>query len=133
MIDVVYRLGEQDGDVLVEQFVDRETALAHAPHEAEMAEQPQLMRDEGLLEADCRCQRSDRARPVAESRQKANAAWSRKGAHRLGHCLGGRRIDIGERHPPCAAVAHEASDRCKCMNICSSVAAMKAVAPPHNE
>jgi hypothetical protein len=68
VVDVVYCLGKQNRDVLVVQFVDRQSAIAHAAHKAEVAQEPELVRDERLLEPDAYRQSAYGTGAVAETR-----------------------------------------------------------------
>ena len=117
VVDVVHGLREQHGDVVVVQLVDREPSISDAPDEPEMAQQAKLVRAERLLEPDARGKGTDRTRTVAQARKQAHAARGRERLHRLGHRLGRRGVDIGERDPVAAAVGHRRLTIR--MNICS--------------
>ena len=59
MLDVKNRLVEQVGYVGVVQGVDSLSAAALADNEAEMSQQPKLVRHGRLLHVDCRCELTD--------------------------------------------------------------------------
>ena len=93
--------------MVVVQLVDREPTVTNPPDKPEMTQESQLMRDERLLEPDSNRQCTNRARPVAQTREQPHAARCRERMHRLGNRLGHRAIDVGEGHSAHVAMAHD--------------------------
>ena len=77
MLDVINRLVEQLGDVVVVQAVDDASAGASSRDEPEGAQQPKLMRDSRLRHSHILSKVVDRDRPTAQSRenQQPGSDW----------------------------------------------------------
>jgi hypothetical protein len=112
VVDVVYRLREQNRHVLIVQLVNRKPTLAHAAHQAEVTQEPKLVRDKRLLKAHTDRQSTHRTRPIAETRQEAHATRGSQRLHGLGNSLRGGFINPSQRHPTIGAMTHATPPIC---------------------
>jgi hypothetical protein len=80
-------LGDEGRNVGVEEPVDDLTPAAVADHETEVTEDPQLMRDGGLLHLDLGAEITDRARTIHQPSQNLDPARRRECAHESRYLL----------------------------------------------
>lgn len=83
VLDATHGLIDQLRDVAVVQRVHDPSAVPLADDEPDVLEQPQLMRDRGLLQADRLHQLGHRVRTFAELGQDQDAAGRRESLHRV--------------------------------------------------
>jgi hypothetical protein len=93
MLDMPDRLVDQIRDVRVVQRVDDCPAASLTDHEAEMSQQPQLVRHGGAFHPDGRCEVVDIAGALAQPRQNPDPARRGQRLHRLRHLTSDPRRD----------------------------------------
>ena len=95
VFDVVDGFLEQNGNVAVVEGVDDPAPLALADDEAEVAEDPELVGDGGLLHRHSCSQLVHRAGRLAEPCEDADPAGCRERVHRLSDLASGGGVDRG--------------------------------------
>jgi nickel/cobalt transporter (NicO) family protein len=106
MFDVTYGLIDQLRHMHVIKRIDDPATAPLTDDQADVFQQPQLMRDRGLLHADRIDELGDRMRTIAQLREDQNPTRSRKPLHRVSDPHGDLRGHVAPGSATLDAVAH---------------------------
>ena len=94
VLDVIDRLRDEIADVIVMQRINNSVAIAPTRHQAEMTQQPQLVRNRRCLQLHIPRELRHRTGRLSQPRKNPHPARRRERLHRLGDRAGEPEVQL---------------------------------------